>query len=67
MCYWVAGRRRWGFEFKHTTTPKVTRSMHSAIKDLGLTRLDVVHAGRDTFPLTRIVRAVAANRLLTDL
>ncbi len=62
-----AGRRRWGFEFKHTTTPKVTRSMHSAIKDLGLTRLDVVHAGRDTFPLTKIVRAVAANRLLTDL
>ena len=62
-----AGRQRRRFEFKRTTTPKMTRSMHSALKDLRLTRLDVVHAGKDTFPLATTVRAVAASRLLEDL
>jgi predicted AAA+ superfamily ATPase len=59
--------KRWGFEFKRTTTPRMTRSMHSAMEDLKLTRLNVVHAGEDTFPLARGVRAVAAGRLLRDL
>jgi uncharacterized protein len=62
-----AGRQRWGFEFKRTTTPKLTRSMHSAREDLKLTRLDVVHAGKDTFALGKGIRAVAARRLLEDL
>jgi predicted AAA+ superfamily ATPase len=61
------GRKRWGFEFKRTTTPKLTRSMHSAWENLKLTRLDVVHAGKDTFPLSEKIRAVAASRLLKDL
>jgi len=41
--------------------------MRSALEDLQLTRLDVVHAGRETFPLHKRVRAVAASRLLEDL
>jgi predicted AAA+ superfamily ATPase len=41
-----ARRQRRGFEFKRTTTPKMTRSMHSAMEDLRLTRLDVIHAGK---------------------
>lgn len=56
-----------GFEFKRTTTPTVTRSMHVALADLKLKSLDVVHAGDRTFPLTRRIRAVAAGRLLSDL
>ena len=63
----VAGRKRRGFEFKRTTTPRMTRSMHSALNDLKLTSLDVVHAGDRTFPLARGVRAVAAYRLLSNL
>jgi predicted AAA+ superfamily ATPase len=62
----VGGERR-GYEFKRTTTPRMTRSMHSALNDLKLKSLDVVHAGEHTFPLTRGVRAVAASRLMTDL
>jgi predicted AAA+ superfamily ATPase len=62
-----AGRKRWGFEFKRTTMPKLTRSMHSAWEDLKLMRLDVVHAGKNTFPLAKGMRAVAASRLLEDL
>jgi hypothetical protein len=41
--------------------------MRSALEDLGLDRLDVVHAGESTFPLAENVRAVAAGRLLQDL
>jgi len=33
--------------------------MHIAIEDLRLDRLDVIHAGRDTFALAAKVRAVA--------
>ncbi len=55
----VRGRRRWGFEVKKTSAPGLTRSMHIAIKDLRLDRLDVIHAGRDTFALAAKVRAVA--------
>ena len=61
------GRRRLGFEFKRTTAPTITRSMYSALTDLALTRLDIIHAGPHTFPLSRKVRAVAATRLLSDL
>lgn len=63
----VEGRRRVGVEFKRTTAPQLTRSMRSALEDLKLARLDVIHAGRETFPLARRVRAVAAQRLLANL
>jgi len=63
----VRGRQRLGFEFKRTTSPAMTGSMHSALKDLRLTRLDVVHAGSETFPLAPRVRAVAAHRLIDDV
>lgn len=63
----TGGRRRLGFEFKRTTAPSLTPSMRSALEDLQLTRLDIVHAGRETFPLHKRVRAVAASRLLEDL
>ncbi len=63
----VRGRRRLGFEFKRTSGPSVTRSMHVALADLRLERLDVIHAGESTFPLAPKIRAVAARRILVDL
>lgn len=63
----VRGGERLGFEVKRTAAPSVTRSMNVAMKDLGLDRLDVVHAGEETFPLAKRVRALALRRVLTDL
>ena len=63
----VRGRARLGFEIKRTTVPSVTRSMRSALQDLALDRLDVIHAGDQTYPLAPRVRAVALGRLLEDL
>ena len=60
------GRLR-GFEIKRTSSPTVTRSMRSAMTDLQLRSLDLVHAGDDSFPLAKNIRAVAASRLLEDL
>ena len=63
----VRGRERTGFEFKRTTAPRLTPSMRSAIEDLDLARLEVIHAGPETFLMAKGVRAVAAGRLLQDL
>jgi predicted AAA+ superfamily ATPase len=63
----VRGRKKLGFEIKRTSSPKLTPSMRSALTDLRLQSLDVIHAGDETFPLGKKVRAVAFNRLLGDL
>ena len=63
----VRGRTRRGYEFKRTTAPSVTPSMRRALADLHLSSLDVVHAGTETFPLARGIRAVALSRLHQDV
>ena len=63
----VRGSRRHGFEFKHTDAPSVTASMRIALQDLGLDRLDVIHVGKETYPLTKQIRAVAFERLEKDI
>jgi uncharacterized protein len=61
------GRKRWGFEFKRTSSPTVTPSMRSALSDLHLQSLDIIHAGEISFPLDRRIRAIALTRLLEDI
>lgn len=63
----VAGRKRLGFEVKRTTAPSVTESMKIARADLGLDRLEVIHGGSRTFPMGDRIRAVALDRVLTDI
>lgn len=63
----VRGQTRLGFEFKRTSAPKVTRSMHVAREDLRLDRLDVVYPGVESFPLADGIRALSIRRLEQDL
>lgn len=63
----MRGRQRLGFEFKRTTAPAVTRSMHIALEDLRLAKLYVVHAGTRSFPLASRIHALALSRILQDL
>lgn len=58
------GTRRIGFEVKRTTAPALTPSMKTAMTDLRLKQLYVVHAGDATFPLSRQIQAVALDDLL---
>lgn len=61
------GRHCLGFEIKRTSSPQITSSMRNALVDLKLKRLDLVHAGDETFPMGKNIRAVALPRLLDDL
>jgi hypothetical protein len=45
----------------------LTPSIHNALADLKPDRIDVVHAGSDTFQLGPQVRALSASRILDDL
>jgi len=63
----VRGTKRFGFEFKHTIAPEVTKSMKTALAELRLTRLDIIHIGKETYPLTKQIRAVAFDRLSKDI
>ncbi len=56
-----------GYEIKRTSSPRVTQSMRSALRDLELTELTVVHAGERSFQMAENLRAVAAGRLLEDV
>jgi len=59
----VRGRHRHGFEIKRTSAPSITASMRSALADLRLTSLHVVHAGKVSFPLAKHVRALSIDDL----
>jgi len=63
----VRGRKRVGFEIKRTSSPRVTRSMQQAVKDLKLRELNVIHAGEKTFPLSPKIRAVAFSDLRSGI
>ena len=63
----IRGQRRMGFEIKRTTSPQITPSMRSALSDLHLRSLDVIHVGETTFPMDKKIRAVAFRRLLKDI
>jgi uncharacterized protein len=52
------------FEVKRTVAPTLTPSMRSALHDLKLKSLTVVHAGNATFALSQQVQAVAIDDLL---
>ena len=52
------GGRRIGFEFKRTSAPAMTRSMHSALSDLKLDRLYLVFPGDSRFRIHERAEAV---------
>ena len=63
----VRGRRRRGFEFKFTSAPTVTRSMHVAMQDLELDRLDVVHPGPAAFEMAPGIHATPLTELAAQI
>jgi predicted AAA+ superfamily ATPase len=63
----VRGRQRIGFEIKHTSAPALTPSMHTALADLKLDSINVVHAGAHSFPMAKHIRAVGAGDLADSL
>ena len=63
----VRGGLRLGFEVKRTTAPAMTPSMRSAMQDLKLESLMVIHAGDESFLLEKNVVALSAARLPEEI
>lgn len=61
------GGKRLGFEFKLSSAPDLTSSMHTAVSDLKLDSLRVVHSGKHSFPMSERIRAVAFQHLHDEL
>lgn len=63
----VRGEQRFGFEFKRSSSPALTRSMRIALDSLGLRKLVVIHAGSRSFPLADAIQAVALAEILEHI
>lgn len=58
---------RWAIEIKRSTAPSVSKGFHSACEDLKPTRKFVVHAGGESFPLSKDIQAVTLAGILAKL
>ena len=54
----------WAVEIKYSSAPRVSRGFHSACEDLRPNRKFVVHAGSESFPLAKDIRAVTLPAIL---
>src|SRR5207249_7836056 len=55
--------KRFGFEFKYTDAPTLTRSMHIALDDLKLGGLLVVYPGKQAYKLQERIEVVPIEQL----
>ena len=55
--------RRWGFEFKCTEAPKMTKAMHIALEDLKLEHLWVVYPGTLRYSMTKQITALPLQEI----
>ncbi|MCC5930746.1 MAG: ATP-binding protein [Cyclobacteriaceae bacterium] len=55
--------KRLGFEIKLSETPKISRSMHSALDDLKLDKLFIIYKGRRIINLDEKITAVPAYQI----
>lgn len=62
----VRGDKKMAFEFKYASTPRVTRSMRVALRDLELDQISIVCPGDNAYPLAENVRVISLERLLRE-
>jgi predicted AAA+ superfamily ATPase len=55
--------RRYGVEFKCSDAPTMTKSLHSALQDLKLSRAWMVYPGKETYPVHEKVEALPLTRV----
>jgi predicted AAA+ superfamily ATPase len=59
----LRGGKRYGFEFKCSDAPALTRSMHVALEDLGLEALYIIYPGQRRYRLNNKVEAIPLTSL----
>lgn len=60
----VRGTTQRAFEFKYSSAPKVTRSLHSGLADLDVDRIEIVYPGEATYPLADRIDVVGLGPLI---
>lgn len=55
--------RLWGIEIKYNEAPRMTKSIYSAISELELQHVWVVHPGTDNYPLDKKITAIGLARI----
>ena len=63
----MRGGKRYGFEMKLSDAPTLTKSMHIALQELGLSRIFVVYPGTQSYPLHDQVEALSISDLSTRI
>ena len=61
--FWKKGGKNYAAEFKYADAPRSTKSMHSALQDLDLDHLWVVHPGKDDYPLNEKITVLGIRKL----
>ena len=59
--------KRWGFEFKCSDAPSVTKSMHVALADLSLEHLYAVYPGTERYRLHEKITALPLMQLTSSI
>lgn len=63
----IEGGKRYGFEFKFSDSPRITRSMRIAQEDLNLSQLIIINPGQHSYQLEQNLSIIGLeNYLLTD-
>ncbi len=63
----ILGNKRIGIEIKFTETPKTTKSMHSSIKELDLSKLYVIYPGSDRYPIHELIEACPLSDFINEI
>lgn len=58
------GGKKYGFEFKYSDAPKLTKSMKVALEDLELERIFVLHPGKASYLLERRISVIGLEDYL---
>lgn len=54
-------------EIKLTNAPTLTKGTYSAVRDLGITHLQVITPGADTYPIAENIIVTSLARVLEEL
>ena len=59
----IKGGKRIGFEFKYSSTPKLTKSIEIALNDLSLDQVKIIFPGEKAYKLSQKVEAIGLKLL----
>ena len=60
----VQNGRRIGFEFKYSSSPKLTKSMKISLEDLKLDKLNIIYPGNVDYALSKEMEVISLKNYL---